>query len=164
MKLAMALSRRADLQKQIAALRIRLNNNARVQEGEKPAEDPTELFHEGAKMFSLLENLITDINLTNARTLVDGKPLTELLAKRDVMTMMISTLQDFSRTASDLGERVSRSEIKIKSTLNPTVIQKDIHKLSKQLRELDEKIQEINWTTELVEYLPVETDADSIAN
>ena len=40
MKLAEALINRADLQRRMNALEIRLNNNARVQEGEVPAEDP----------------------------------------------------------------------------------------------------------------------------
>ncbi len=43
MKLAMALSERADLQCRIAELGRRLNSNARVQDGEEPAEDPQEL-------------------------------------------------------------------------------------------------------------------------
>ena len=43
MKLAAALMRRADLQTQINELQMRLNNNARVQEGEKPAEAPADL-------------------------------------------------------------------------------------------------------------------------
>ena len=40
MKLAEALSLRADLQKRISQLEVRLKNNARIQEGEEPAEDP----------------------------------------------------------------------------------------------------------------------------
>ena len=46
MKLAEALSLRADLQRRIAALRERLRKNARVQEGDTPAEDPLELLAE----------------------------------------------------------------------------------------------------------------------
>ena len=43
MKLATALTERADLQRRIAELSGRLNSNAKVQEGETPAEDPTTL-------------------------------------------------------------------------------------------------------------------------
>jgi len=46
MKLAEALHLRADLQKRIAQLGDRLNNNARVQEGDEPAEDPAVLLAE----------------------------------------------------------------------------------------------------------------------
>ena len=46
MKLAEALQLRSDLQKRIYQLQERLNQNATVQEGEKPAEDPVALLHE----------------------------------------------------------------------------------------------------------------------
>ena len=41
MKLAEALQERADLNRKIDELRARLQNQALVQEGEKPAEDRT---------------------------------------------------------------------------------------------------------------------------
>ena len=40
MKIAEALILRADIQKRIAQLKVRLNNNAKVQENEEPTEDP----------------------------------------------------------------------------------------------------------------------------
>ena len=43
MKLATALSERADLQRRISELGTRQNNNAKIQEGDKPAENPDEL-------------------------------------------------------------------------------------------------------------------------
>ena len=43
MKLANALAQRADLQRRMAQLGSRLMNNAKVQEGEQPAEDPKAL-------------------------------------------------------------------------------------------------------------------------
>ena len=43
-----------------------------------------------------------------------------------------------------------RTEIKIVSTVPVTEIQKTVDGLAKELRNVDEKIQELNWTTELV--------------
>ena len=43
MKLAEALILRADCQKRIQQLETRLTNNAMVQDGEAPAEDPSQL-------------------------------------------------------------------------------------------------------------------------
>ncbi|MDR2809475.1 MAG: DIP1984 family protein, partial [Tannerellaceae bacterium] len=40
MKLAEALSIRADLQKRIAGLKERLKNSSKIQEGDVPFEDP----------------------------------------------------------------------------------------------------------------------------
>ena len=65
MKLATALSERADLQRRIEELGGRLNRNAKVQEGEKPSEDPNELLEELNKDFARLEELIARINHTN---------------------------------------------------------------------------------------------------
>ena len=42
MKLAQALAERADIQKRLGQLRERLQLNARVQQGEKPAEQPAD--------------------------------------------------------------------------------------------------------------------------
>ena len=46
MKLAEALNLRADVQKRIASLKERLIRNAKVQEGDVPAEDPVMLLKE----------------------------------------------------------------------------------------------------------------------
>lgn len=47
-------------------------------------------------------------------------------------------------------DRYSLKEIKIDSTVDVAKLQKDLDALSKELRELDQKIQEINWTTDLI--------------
>ena len=57
MKLATALSERADLQRRIAELGGRLNNNAKVQDGEEPAEDPKELLKELDKDYEDLHGM-----------------------------------------------------------------------------------------------------------
>ena len=40
MKLASALSERTDIQNRISELSVRLNNNAKVQDGDKPPKTP----------------------------------------------------------------------------------------------------------------------------
>ena len=97
MKLANALFQRSELQERIRQLEGRLLNNAKVQEGEVPAEDPQEL------------------------------------------------LKELEEHYAQLGE------IKIRSAVNVRAMQKEIDWQAKELRELDEKIQEANWTTELME-------------
>ena len=67
MKLATALSERADLQRRISELGTRLNNNAKVQEGEKPSEDPKALLKELDECLIRLEELVARINRTNVR-------------------------------------------------------------------------------------------------
>ena len=82
MKLAEALQLRTGLQKRINQLSSRLCNNATVQEGEKPAEDPAALMEEYEDCVAQLEGLIARINRTNSETRTESGTLTELLARR----------------------------------------------------------------------------------
>ena len=150
MKLATALSERADLQRRIAELGIRLNNNAKVQEGEKPAEEPKALLEELNSDFVRLEELIARINHTNNVTKYADKTLTDYIARRDCLKQKISIMRSFLDRSSEKVARYSKTEIKIMSTIEVADIQKEVDMLSKELRETDEKIQELNWTTELI--------------
>lgn len=151
MKLANALSQRAELQTRIHQLESRLYNNAQVQEGEQPAEDPEELLRELEENYTRLEDLISAINRTNstART-EDGSTLSDLLARRDCLKGKLGILRNFLENASALVRRRTASEIKVKSAVNVRALQKRVDGLSKELRELEERIQEKNWTTELL--------------
>ena len=150
MKLAEALLERADLQNRMAQMNDRLNNNARVQEGEKPAEDPKALLKELAAMTERLETLVAQVNMTNSQTLVNGEPLTVLLARRDAWRQQLNLLRSFLDTASSLSDRARLSEIRIVSTVKVAEMQKGVDQKSKALRELDAAIQAANWTTELM--------------
>ena len=80
MKLATALSERADIQRRISELGGRLNNNAKIQEGEKPSEDPKALLAELDECIKRLEELIARINKTNNETKSGNKTITDLIA------------------------------------------------------------------------------------
>lgn len=97
MKLAEALMERSDLKTRIEQLAARLNENAKVQEGDEPAENPAELLDELNRLYARLERLMTLVNLTNARTLSDGEPLTALLARRDCLSRTHSPASRFPR-------------------------------------------------------------------
>lgn len=151
MKLANALSQRSELQTRIRQLESRLHNNAQVQEGEQPAEDPMELLKELEMDYARLEELISAINRTNNTTAAGEKAtLSDLLARRDCLKGRLGILRGFLDSASALVRRHSVGEIKIRSTVNVRELQKQVDGLSKQLRELEETIQEKNWTTELL--------------
>ena len=150
MKLATALSERADLQRRIAELGERLNNNAKVQDGEKPSEDPNELLAELNKDFERLEELVARINHTNNETKSGDVTLTDLIAKRDCLKQKIGIMRSFLNTASEKVSRYSKTEIRILSTVSVSDLQKELDGLSKELRETDETIQGLNWTTDLI--------------
>jgi len=151
MKLATALSERADLQSRINELSGRLNNNAKVQEGEKPAEDPQVLLAELDSCTQRLQYLITAINLTNSIAVCEGETVTALLAKRDVLKLKITTLRSFLNNASSKVDRYSKSEIKVYSTVDVAAMQKQTDDLAAQLRKTEEMIQQSNWTVDLME-------------
>ena len=150
MKLATALSNRADLQGRLNEIEKRLVSNSKVQEGEQPSENPVQLIVEKDRILAELENLIIRINLTNSKVEYDGATVTEMLAKRDCLKENIKIMRNFLNSASDKVNRYSKSEIAIKSTVDVAEYRKKVDALCKELRKIDEKIQEINWTTELI--------------
>ena len=89
--------------------------------------------------------------MTNSVTIVDGDPLTKLMAKKETLLLKIKILQNFVENASRKIDRYSNKEIKVESTVNVAAEQEKIDKLSKEYRILDAKIQNANWQTELIE-------------
>jgi len=151
MKLAEALILRADCQKRLAQLRSRLLTNAKIQEGDKPAEKPQELIKELEGVAGELADLIKRINKTNSATIVaNSKTLSDVLAERDVLALRRAAYNDLALSAAIAHGRLTRSEIKYVSTINVTETQKRADELAKEYRELDARIQELNWQTELI--------------
>jgi len=151
MKIAEALILRADIQKRIAQLRTRLNNNAKVQENEEPAENPELLLTELENLILQLNDLIVKINRTNTLSKIDGISLVELIAKKDTLSQKAGILREFIEIASQKVDLYSTTEIKVFSTVNVPEQQKKLDKLSKEIRETDTKLQQANWTIDLVE-------------
>ena len=151
MKLAEALILRADCQKRFAQLKSRLLSNARIQEGDKPAEKPQELLRELEGVAGELVDLIKRINKTNSATVVaNSKTLSAVLAERDVLALRRAAYNDLALSAAIAHGRLTRSEIKYVSTVNVAETQKRADELAREYRELDARIQELNWQTELI--------------
>lgn len=150
MKLAEALNQRADLQKRIAQLKERISNNVKVQEGDEPAEKPEDLFKELDGSLKELESLIVRINRTNQETVWEGKTLTEMIAGKDVLSLQLSVLRSVLEAANVRSDRYSRNEIKFIRTIDVNPLQKQVDDLSRDLRELDSKLQQANWMTDLI--------------
>ena len=151
MKLAQALILRADTQKRLEQLKGRLLDNAKMQENERPSEDPKLLLKELDRLSDELFRLILAINLTNSSAKFENVSLTEMIAKKDTLSQKASVLRDFAKSASQKVDLYSNSEIKILSSVDVVTLQKQIDELSKEIRELDMKLQEANWQVDLVE-------------
>ena len=151
MKLAEALILRADCQKRIAQLKSRLLTNAKVQEGDTPAETPQELIAELGRVSNELLDLIKRINRTNSATAFAGGTISDALAERDVLALQRAAYAELAQTAAISHGRFTRSEVKYISTINVAEIQKRADELAKNYRDLDARIQELNWQTNVVE-------------
>lgn len=151
MKLAEALILRADLQKRIDQLRVRLNNNAKVQENDEPSENPEELLNELDNNINQLKILIKQINKTNCVTVSNGQTLADLIAEKDTLTLKSNILRGFLNIAGQKVNLYSTTEIKIMSTVDVPALQKELDLLSKKIRETDTELQQANWLTELIE-------------
>jgi hypothetical protein len=152
MRLAEALILRADCQKRLEHLKTRLTRSAKVQEGEQPPEQPTELLEEMERTAAELESLIRRINRTNAETPFEGGgTLTDALASRDVLGLRRAIYADLAAAATVTQDRYSKSEVKFKSTVSVAEMQKRADTVARAFRELDARIQEANWRTDLID-------------
>ena len=151
MKLAEALILRADLQKRIEQLRTRLNNNAKVQENDIPAENPENLLTELDDCVIQLTSLIKRINKTNCNSFSGNISLSDMIAERDILTLKAGILRNFIEIAGRKVELYSNKEIRILSTVDVPSLQKELDDLSKKIRETDTELQRSNWNTDLSE-------------
>ena len=150
MKLAQALTLRKDIQIRMNQLVSRLNDNAKVQEGLQPNEDPYALLNELEACHNDYVTIVNRINLTNTMTIVDGERLGDLVVKRDALIKLVGYKRRFLDEASRLIDRYSKSEILVKSTVNVSALHAEIDAMAREIRERDTRIQELNWTTELL--------------
>jgi len=151
LKLAEALAERGDCQRRLEDLKKRMVRSARVQEGEQPAENSAELLTEADRVFTRLLELVSSINRTNATTPYDPrKTISDAIAERDIVGKRRDFLAAIADSASTRQDRYSKSEVKFVATLSIAELQKQVDQLSKRFRELDTRLQELNWQTELV--------------
>ena len=150
MKLAEALIKRADLKKRIAQIESRMAANVKVQEGDEPAEDVYALIDQYDQLMARLEELIIRINKTNHATAFEDGTLADAIAKRDALKAKIPAFRSLYDEASVTHDRYSMKEIRLVRCVNVQELQRKIDKLSKAYRELDTKMQGLNWTVDLL--------------
>lgn len=150
MKLAEALLERKSLMQKIETLRARLAENALVQEGDQPSEQPEVLMAELNEAVNQLELLIRGINATNnVAQLADGTAVSDAIVIRDMLKLRREALEQVAEAASTRQARYMRTEVRYVATFSTGELRKQIDGLSKEWRELDAQIQAVNWMTEL---------------
>jgi hypothetical protein len=156
-KLAEALLLRADRNRTFEQLRSRIQASARYQEGEKPPENAKELVAAAAGVLDEVEDLIRKINRTNSATVMeDGRTISDALAERDVLRLRYSLLTSAAEAASGSGQRLAmaratRSELRVLTALDVKALRQQAADVARRTRELDGQVQQVNWTTDLLE-------------
>jgi len=151
MKLAEALIERSEIQKRNAELIKRINDNVLVQEGDDPAENPEELIAEYEKNKARLLFLIRKINATNQATPFDGEgSVADAIIRRDSLKSRIGTYRSICACATIRVDRYSQKEVRFVRCVDAKQLQAVIDRLCKEYREMDTKLQGINWTTDLL--------------
>ncbi|MBJ8439330.1 DIP1984 family protein [Acinetobacter junii] len=152
MKLAEALLLRSDQQKKLASLKQRINANVLVQDGDEPSEDPNELIKQVFALTQESNQLICRIHLTNALArLEDGKILLSLLSSRDSYAEQHNILINAIANTHREPDRYSAREIKWQKVIPVSSLQKQANDISAKLRDINIKIQAVNWQIDLVE-------------
>ena len=150
MKLAEALLLRSEYQKKIENLQSRILSNIKVQDNDKPLENPHSLIEEVFDLNEKLCILIKQINTSNNKAkLTTGQTLSEAIIERDMFMKKRNILASVAAKALEKDYRLTHTEVKINVVVSVEEIQKQIDSLSRQFRELDAQIQASNWTTEL---------------
>lgn len=152
MLLAEALNLRADANKRLAQVTSRIGYVARFQEGEEQQEDALALVRQAEAIVSEIEELVKAINRTNASVeLEPGLTLADAIAKRDALQRRRGVLVAAADAARpDSWGRQTRTEIRWVSTLPVTELREEADRLAQEARKLDVRLQQANWTMEVV--------------
>ena len=146
MKLAEALLLRSDLMKKIEHIQNRIRPVLIVKKKKKPQEDPTKLIAELRTAIQDLEILVIRINKTNNEININGEgSLMEALVKRDSLKMLSEKLRNI-RYAAQID---NSGDANLKTTIDIKKLQTEMDQTGRAFREIDSKIQELNWLTEL---------------
>ena len=95
--------------------------------------------------------LVSAINRTNSKTEFDNeRSISDAIAERDVTGKRRDFLAAIAEAASTRQDRYSKSEVRFVSTVSVRQLQTDVDQLAKRYRELDTRLQELNWKTELI--------------
>ena len=146
MKLAEALLLRSDLMKKIEHIQNRIRPVLIVSDDKKPQEDPTKLIAQLRTAIQELETLVIRINKTNNEININGEgSLMEALVKRDSLKMLSEKLRNI-RYAAQID---NSGDANLKTTIDIKKLQTEMDQTGRAFREIDSKIQELNWLTEL---------------
>jgi len=151
MKLAQALIERKAIKTNIEEIKKRIYQNAKLQEGDTSLESPLDLIDELDVEIKKYTTLITRINKTNNATYIDENlTMMEAIIQKDMLHLKYLMLKNLGDKATAKEDRYSHREIKYVPNVDIAIVRNKLNTVAKEYREMDMKIQEFNWKTELI--------------
>lgn len=151
MKLGDAMGQRVECEARLCDLKKRLIRNARVQDGEQPAEDPQTLLDDVDRTALRLVELVQSIHRTASKTAFDeNSTLADVMAERDVLGCKRDLLIAVGDAATAGQEHASLHERHMVPAIQVGRIHRHVDQLSKRYREIDSRIQELTWRTDVI--------------
>jgi len=77
--------------------------------------------------------------------------VSDAIAERDILEKRRDLLARMAEAASTRQDRYSKSEVKFIATVSVAELQNRVDRLAKDFRELDTRLPELNWKTDIVE-------------
>ncbi len=153
MKLAEALTRRAEMHKRLERLKRRILRNASVREGGRPTEDPEALLRHFEDLAAELGVLMQRIHRTNAGARLDGeRTLTDVLVERDLLRERYAFYRKLAEeTTEDVGLFGRGPAMGREAVIDVSRIEARADAISRELHALDANIQRLDWEIELSE-------------
>jgi hypothetical protein len=156
MLLAEALVLRADRQKLLKELTNRIEDNARAPEGAGPDEDPNDFLERAGPLEGELTDLVRRINRTNARTQADAAAavtISDLIAERDQAQRMNQLYRAVAKAGTRGAGRGlwARDDNPTRAVVDVSQLQKSADEWGVRYREIDVRLQQLNWSTELAD-------------
>lgn len=154
MKLGEALTLRKDLGSRYKEVFQRLTSNIVIEKGTEPVFDIEALSKESEALLAQEADLIKRINKTNALTILeDSTSISDLIARRDFLVKLKAHFTTIGGTARPRRERDygGVAPIEYVPLLDARVATAAQDKVAKEFRELDTKLQELNWSVDLLD-------------
>ncbi|MCL2045344.1 MAG: DIP1984 family protein [Oscillospiraceae bacterium] len=152
MLLAEALLKKAVLKKELDALEQRMSESARIPHDEEPVDDYTLLLiiyrEKESELFDMNLRILATNNITEIR---EGETISQAIIKRDGLKRVVSMYSKLLNAAigSNRGYYGSR-DVKYIRVIDMDKVRSDMDSAAQQYRELDVKLQQLNWNTELI--------------
>ena len=83
------------------------------------------------------------------QTFHEGENLTQMIVRKDALKLRLSVMRDLLKHVVE-NERYARLEIRYVRTVDVGELRKVTDNYSKQLRNLDMRLQSLNWSVDLI--------------